>query len=138
MLRRDVQQPVTGHGLSELTEQAVTFLDEPTQPGMTVFNVRLTLTILDVINAQTGMARKLVNSLHRNVTDSRDGYAARECLAHNLFTTLAASTDDDALKDFVHLCALEARTIPVELNTALFDALRLSRAAFPEPASSST
>lgn len=125
-LCRAIHQPITDRYVAELAGQAEAFLEKPTQPGMDVFHVRLALAILDAINAPTPTARKLANSVHRSVTTSRDGYAARECLAHNVFTTIATSSDHHALRTIVDECALGANTIPTELNAALLDALSLS------------
>ena len=122
--QRGVQQPVSQQHLSEL---AKTVLNEPAHPGRAVFHARLTLSVLDAIGANSPIACWLVNDLYQRVTASSDGYAARECLAHDLFTTITTESQDRDLTNIIDACALGVGAIPTDLNSALTAATTLSR-----------
>lgn len=92
---------------------------------MTVFDIRLGFTVLDAIgSAETPGARRIVGELHRRTTDAEDGYAARENLAHPLFTALATDRQQQDCRALVRACALGTQTIPDELRGKLTAALR--------------
>ncbi len=136
LCRRDAGQPVDGH-LADLTAAC---LERQAEPGMTVFDIRLGLTVLDAIgSADAPAARRIVEDLHRRTTDAEDGYAARETLAHPLFTAIATDRQQQDCRALVRACALGAGTIPDELQEQLTAALRASDSvirgslACPEP-----
>ena len=96
------------------------YLSHEAKPGMTVFDVRLGLTTLDAVGStERPGTRRLVGDLVRRTTAARDGYAAREVLADELFTTVA--TDDQAQEcaDLVAACCLEGGVPPEELYSEL-------------------
>jgi hypothetical protein len=123
LCRRDAGQPVDRH----LADLVTAYSARETEPGMTVFDIRLGLVVLDAIgSAEVSAARHIVEDLHRRTTDAQDGYAARETLAHPLFTAIA--TDRQALdcRALVDACALGAGVMPDELQGELASALRAS------------
>lgn len=121
VLRRlDAGQPVCSH----LAGLADTFLERAAEPGMTVFDIRLGLTTLDVIGyADLPAARRIVEDLHRRVTETEDGYAARENSAHPLFIELATDRQVRNCRALVRACALRTGTLPVRLRDELEAAL---------------
>jgi hypothetical protein len=109
LCRRDAGQPVGGH----LADLVTTYSERKTEPGMTVFDIRLGLTVLDAIgSAEAPAAHRIVEDLHRRTTDAEDGYAARENLAHPLFTAIATDRQVQDCRALVRACALRAGTIP--------------------------
>ncbi|MFJ9246216.1 hypothetical protein [Streptomyces sp. NPDC101776] len=123
LCRRDAGQPFDGHLASLVT----TYSERKSEPGMTVFDTRLGLTILDAIgSAEAPAAHRIVDDLHRRTTDAEDGYAARENLAHPLFTTIATDQQAQDCRALVRACALGAGTIPDDLQAELRAALRVS------------
>lgn len=123
LCRRDAGQPVDGH----LADLAATYLDRAAEPGMTVFDIRLGLTVLDAIgSADFPAARRIVEELHRRATEAEDGYAARENLANPLFIGLATNRQEQDCRALVRACALQAGTMPVQLRGELEAALSAS------------
>lgn len=123
LCRRDAGQLVDGH----LADLVMTYFERKTEPGMTVFDIRLGLTVLDAIgSADLPAARRVVEDLHRRTTDAEDGYAARENLAHPLFTAIATDRQAKDCRALVRARALGAGTIPDELQGDLASALRAS------------
>ncbi|MFJ4686208.1 hypothetical protein [Streptomyces sp. NPDC088789] len=121
--RREAQQPFDGH-LLELTSD---YLHRQAEPGMTVFDIRLGLTVLDSIGSSDApAAHRVVENLHHRTTEAEDGYAARAVLAHPLFLTLATERGVQECHELVNACALGAGTIPKDLHSALTAALRAS------------
>lgn len=95
--------------------------------GVTVFEIRLGLTILNLLNDPHGpVARRIVEDLYRRSRTATDGYAARECLADSRFTALATSRQVQGTRDLVHACALGSGGLPDTLTGRLNEALRLS------------
>jgi hypothetical protein len=123
LCRRDAGQPVDGH----LADLVTAYSGRETEPGMTVFDIRLGLTILDSIgSAEAPAAHRIVEDLHRRTMDAQDGYAARENLAHTLFTAIATDRQTQDCRILVRACALGAEAIPNELQGELAAALRAS------------
>ncbi|MDX2822502.1 hypothetical protein Sipo8835_31810 [Streptomyces ipomoeae] len=123
LCRRDAGQPVDGR----LADLVTAYSGRETEPGMTVFDIRLGLTILDSIgSAEAPAAHRIVEDLHRRTTDAQDGYAARENLAHTLFTEIATDRQTQDCRILVRACALGAEAIPNELQGELAAALRAS------------
>ena len=101
-----------------------TYLAHDAKPGLTVFDIRLGLTVLDVVeSADHPGADVLVEDLARRTARARDGYAAREVLAHPSFPTLATGKTAQNCNDLVRSCALDAGAIPEELYRDLSMAL---------------
>ncbi|WP_405862066.1 hypothetical protein OG407_27550 [Streptomyces sp. NBC_01515] len=123
LCRRDAGQPFDGH----LADLVTTYFERKSAPGMTVFDTRLGLTILDAIgSAEAPAAHRIVDDLHRRTTDAQDGYAARENLARPLLTAIATARQVQDYHALVRACALGAGTIPEELQGKLTAALRAS------------
>ncbi|MFE7835801.1 hypothetical protein ACFU53_06940 [Streptomyces sp. NPDC057474] len=129
LCRRDAGQPIDGH----LTDLTAAFLERKTEPGMTIFDIRLGLTVLDAIgSAEAPAARRIVEHLHRKTTDAQDGYAARENLAHPLFTEIATDRQVQECRALVRACALGVGILPDELRGELTAALRASDSVIRE------
>ena len=121
--RRDAGQPMDHH----LTDLVTAYSGRKTDPGMTVFDTRLGLTVLDAIgSAEALAAHSIVEDLHRRTADAEDGYAARENLAHPLFTEIATDRQVQDCRALVRACALNARILPDQLRRELTAALRAS------------
>lgn len=73
----------------------------------------------------------------RGAADDQDGYVARENLANPLSAAIATDRQAQDCGALVDACALEAGTIPDELQGELASALRASdsviRASLPRP-----
>lgn len=129
LCRHDAGQPVDGH----LADLAATYLERQAEPGMTVFDIRLGLTVLDAVgSAEAPAAHRIVEDLHRRTTAAEDGYTARENLAHPLFTAIATDRQAQDCRALVRACALGAGAIPDELRGELTAALRASDSVIRE------
>jgi hypothetical protein len=123
LCRRDAGQPIDDH----LADLVTAYLGRKTEPGMTVFDTRLGLTVLDTIGSADALAaHRIVEDLHRRTTDAEDGYAARETLAHPLFTEIATDRQMQDCRALALACALGSGTLPNELRGELTAALRTS------------
>ncbi|MGW4985607.1 hypothetical protein [Streptomyces mirabilis] len=108
-----------------LQNLVTTYLERPDEDGMTVFNTRLGLAVLDVLpSPEDQVARVVVAELYRRTIKATDGYAARETLAHPLFTAVAADREAQDCRALLHACALGAGSVPIELRGQLAKALR--------------
>ncbi|MFC4463941.1 hypothetical protein ACFPH6_05085 [Streptomyces xiangluensis] len=106
---------------------ATTYLERPDQDGMAVFDTRLGLAVLDMVDsAENPVARLVVAALHRRTMKTTDGYAAREILMHPVFTALATDQEVRDCGALLHDCALGAGSLPSELRGQLAKALRKS------------
>ncbi|MFG2950501.1 hypothetical protein [Streptomyces adustus] len=123
-----LQRRVSGQPADRfLASLATTRLEHPAQPGITVFDVRLGLTVLDTIGpADPPAARRIADALHSRTTETQDGYAARENLTHPLFCTLATDRQTQDCQALVHACRLGTGTLPDQLREQLTAALRTS------------
>ncbi|MEU3185168.1 hypothetical protein ABZ707_13340 [Streptomyces sp. NPDC006923] len=129
LCRRDTGQPIEGH----LACLVATYSEWKPEPGMTVFDIRLGLTVLDAIGSAEGpAARRIVDDLHRRATDAEDGYAARENVANPLFTALATDRQEQDCRALVRACALGAGTLPDGLRGQLKGALHASGSVIRE------
>ncbi|MET8379731.1 hypothetical protein [Streptomyces microflavus] len=118
--RREAGQAVGGH----LADLADAYLERKAEPGMTVFDIRLGLSVLDVVGSSLAPAYRAAEDLHRRATDAEDGYAARENLANSLFIELATNRQEQDCRALVQACALGAETLPDQMQGALSAALR--------------
>lgn len=110
-----------------LQNLVTTYLERPDRDDMAVFDTRLGLAVLDVVDTvKDPAARLVVTELHRRTMKTTDGYAARETLAHPLFTALATDREAQDCRALLHACALEAGMLPSELGDQLAAALRTS------------
>ncbi|MFV0127224.1 lanthionine synthetase LanC family protein [Streptomyces sp. HMX112] len=117
------KQPADHH----LEELVATYLGREVEHGTTVFDTRLGLTVLDAIGSpETPAAARVTAELYHRTMAARDGYAAREVLAHPTFTELATSEEVEACHRLLAECALGAGSISDEAHTALEAALQAS------------
>ncbi|WP_030741984.1 hypothetical protein [Streptomyces sp. NRRL F-5135] len=122
LCRRDAGQPVNGH----LADLVTVYSERQAEPGMTVFDIRLGLTVLDALDsADSPAAHRIVADLHRRTMDAEDGYAAREILANPLFAALATDRQGHDCHALLRACALGTGAIPEELGVQLAAALRV-------------
>ncbi|MFC8876093.1 hypothetical protein [Streptomyces ardesiacus] len=121
LCRRAAGQPVD----RQVADLVTAYIGRKTEPGMTVFDIRLGLTVLDATGS-TGSpsARSIVDDLHRRTTEAQDGYAAREMLAAPLFTEIASGRQAQDCRDLVRACALGAGALPDELRGELAAVVR--------------
>jgi hypothetical protein len=104
-----------------------TCLGRQDQQGMAVFDTRLGLALLDIIDSPTDpMARLVVADLHRRTMASADGYAARETLEHPRFAALATDREAEECRALLGACALGAGALPADLHQSLTEAIRSS------------
>lgn len=123
LCRRYAGQPTDGH----LADLVTAYLGRKAEPGMTVFDIRLGLTVLDAVgSAGAPAAHRIVEDLHRRTMDAEDGYVARENLAQPLFTEIATDRQVQDCRALVRACALGAGILPDELRGELTAALRAS------------
>ncbi|MEV5984917.1 hypothetical protein AB0L85_07815 [Streptomyces sp. NPDC052051] len=123
MCRRIVHEPADDL-LSALVD---TYVRCRPAPGTTVFDTRLGLTILDLLDQPDGSAaRRITQELHHRTTTATDGYAARECLADSRFTDLMEPREAQAARDLVRTCALGSGDLPAPQSACLLRALRRS------------
>ncbi|MER5222869.1 hypothetical protein [Streptomyces flaveus] len=121
--RRAAGQPFQRH----LQDLVATYLVRADEQGMTVFNTRLGLTVLDAVaSPEDPAARRVVAELHRRATETTDGYAAREILAHPSFTALATDRETQDCRALLHACALGAGAFPADLHDEVKAAIRVS------------
>ncbi|MFE5191717.1 hypothetical protein [Streptomyces sp. NPDC056628] len=123
LCRRDAGQPIDDH----LADLVTAYLARKTEPGMTVFDTRIGLTVLDAIgSAVAPAAHRIVEDLYHRTTDTEDGYTARENLTHPLFNQIATDRQVHHCRTLVHACALGSRILPDQLLGELTAALRAS------------
>lgn len=102
-------------------------LGREAEPGMTVFDIRLGLTVLDAIgSANWPAAHHIVNDLHRRTIDAENGYAARENLAHPVFAAIATEQQAQDCRALAHACAFGSQVLPDEVQQGLRAALQAS------------
>ncbi|MFD5425345.1 hypothetical protein [Streptomyces sp. NPDC127084] len=126
--RRDVPQ----RDDSSVAELVNTFLGREAEPGLTVFDTRLGLTVLDAVGPEHPRARPLVEDLMRRATASLNGYAARDLISHALFAALATDGEARACRDLIRVCGLGAELLPDELASDLSTALDRSEAVITQ------
>lgn len=103
------------------------YLEQPDEDGMTVFNTRLGLAVLDMLpSPEDPVARVVVAELYRRTIRATDGYAARETLAHPSFSALATDRQAQDCRSLLHACALDAGSLPPGPSSQLAKALRTS------------
>ncbi|WP_217247092.1 hypothetical protein [Streptomyces sp. AC602_WCS936] len=121
LCRRAAGQPVD----RQVADLVTAYIGRKTEPGMTVFDTRLGLTVLDTTGStETPATRRIVDDLHRRTTKARDGYAARETLTSPLFTAIASGRQAQDCRDLVRACALGREGMPDELRGDLVSVVR--------------
>lgn len=100
-------------------------LAHATHPAM--FCTRLGLSVIDAASsAEHPGAHDIAHSLINHVTASRDGYPAREILAHHGCTAILTGNQAAELAEILDDCALGQRKLPAELEAHLSAALDIS------------
>lgn len=116
------------HGGSGIADLA-TLLDryhclDTSTPGLTVFRTRLGLSFVDAIGTvDDPPARRIAAGLIDLATATRDGYTARDVLAHNGCRELLTDNQTRELTGLVDACALGRGAVPAALLTDLTTAL---------------
>ncbi|MYS23589.1 hypothetical protein GTW78_26420 [Streptomyces sp. SID4948] len=131
---RDADQPVD----RQVADLVNAYLSHEARPGLTVFDIRLGLTVLDSVGAQAPLdARHLVENIVHRTANARDGYAAHDLLAHPLAAMLITDRQAQDCRQLVEGCALEFSTLPNDLNADLSSVLDTAEAALTRFFSSS-
>ncbi|MFE2727178.1 hypothetical protein [Kitasatospora sp. NPDC059327] len=97
--------------------------------GLAVFTTRLALTALDAAGPDTPAARDLLRHLADRTTESGDGYALRDLLAHPAAHRHLGPGRTEELNRALATCALGSATLPDPVRDRLEDALTLAAAA---------
>ncbi|MFF6955607.1 hypothetical protein [Streptomyces sp. NPDC008317] len=120
LCRREAGQPDD----RQVADLINAYLGHEAKPGLTVFDVRLGLTVLDAMGtSRHPEARNLIESIVRRTTGVRDGYTAHELAIHPVAVALAKATQAKDCRDLIRACALGVGTIPDELQATLSGAL---------------
>ncbi|MGW2590328.1 hypothetical protein ACWCXC_08670 [Streptomyces sp. NPDC001515] len=122
------------HPVDDLLPELVnTYMQREPDIGTTVFDTRLGLTVLDLLDqADSPAAHHVAEELHRRTMAATDGYAARECLANPQFTNLIPSGGTNAARDLILVCGLDDKGLPQTLTTKLVHALGTSSGVIRE------
>jgi hypothetical protein len=127
LCRRDADQSIDRDLAAMLTNLLDQYQQLDPATSLTVFHTRLGLTIIDAIgDVEHPAARRIAADLIHRARASRDGYAARDVLAHH---SCAANLSDDqrgGLAEVLHASALGRREIPAKLRAGLSAALATS------------
>lgn len=110
------------------------YLQSAREPGRTVFDTRLGLTILDLAHLAEYPADAVVHELASRVVEEADEYAARELLTHIPCLNNLNEQQTSRCRQLVDACALAAKRLPEgvigELKYALHKADRVLRQGF--------
>ncbi|MDH6579385.1 hypothetical protein [Kitasatospora sp. MAP5-34] len=92
--------------------------------GLDLFTTRLALTAAEAASDDRGAAGgPLLDSLIRRMSESGDGYALREILAHPPARARLKPTEANALEQALHACALDSGELPEPTQAQLWEAL---------------
>ncbi|MBV6699404.1 hypothetical protein [Kitasatospora aureofaciens] len=91
--------------------------------GLAVFSTRLALTTFDAYGPATPAARNLARHLTNRTSESGDGYALRDVLAHPSVRDYLHPGQANTLERALAACALGSGTLPTTLDARLEDAL---------------
>jgi hypothetical protein len=93
-------------------------------PRQSVFLTRLGLSAVDAIGfVEHPHARDIATAIIQQAAACRDGYAARDILAHNGCSALLTEDQARALAQALNDSALGQRCIPEELGAQMSDAV---------------
>ncbi|MGB3441106.1 MAG: hypothetical protein WBA97_20345 [Actinophytocola sp.] len=99
-------------------------VDTISTPGLAVFHTRLGLSFVDAIGTVDDTpARQIVVDLIDRATATRDGYAARDLLAHDGCREVLTDSRTRELSGLIEACALGRGTLPATLLADLTTAL---------------
>ena len=114
-------------------QDATTMLDRHQQldptPQLAVFHTRLDLSVIDALGGLDRAAAHSITAdlIHRTMA-VRDGYAARDVLAHDSCASMLTARQARDLTELVEACGLGQHKIPAELRAGLSAALGTSEA----------
>ncbi|MFI6847331.1 hypothetical protein OG535_34415 [Kitasatospora sp. NBC_00085] len=97
------------------------------EEGLAAFTTRLTLTALDATDPDTPSAKNLLRQLTSRTSESGDGYALRDLLAHEGVRTRLEPDRISPLERALAACALDSGTLPETLRCRLEEALDHAR-----------
>ncbi|MCC9307395.1 hypothetical protein LN042_09825 [Kitasatospora sp. RB6PN24] len=95
--------------------------------GLAAFTTRLALTALDANGLDTPAAQIIAHCLAIRTSESGDGYALRDLLAHPGVRGHLAPQQTAALEHALAACALHSGALPIASRDQLEDALALAR-----------
>ncbi|MER5353666.1 hypothetical protein ABT093_25435 [Kitasatospora sp. NPDC002551] len=101
---------------------------EPDQ-GLAVFSTRLALTALDATGPDSPAAQHLLNQLTSRTSESGDGYALRDLLAHEGLVNRLAPDRATTLNRILATCGLGSAILPRPIKDRLETGLDLAREA---------
>jgi hypothetical protein len=101
----------------------------PLNVSLTVFHTRLGLTVIDAAGVvEHPIGYQVAADLIHRTKVSRDGYAAREMLAHDGCAAMLSNDQSSDLAEVLEASALGRKHIPPELSAELSAALATSKA----------
>ncbi|MCP2259769.1 hypothetical protein LX15_003478 [Streptoalloteichus tenebrarius] len=101
-------------------------------PGLAVFRTRLGLSFVDALGTvDDPLARRIAVEVIDYATATRDGYAARDLLAHSGCRELLTHNQTRELTELVDACALGCGTLPATLLEDLTQALTSAEEIMP-------
>ncbi|MFF2652653.1 hypothetical protein [Streptomyces sp. NPDC058045] len=119
---------------ADLAALTTAYLESAREPGRTVFDTRLGLTVLDLSHLAEHPADAVAHALVSRAVEAADGYAARELLTHGPCLNLLNEQQTSHCRELVNACALAAQRLPEgvlgELKHALHKADRVLRQGF--------
>ncbi|MGY1434596.1 hypothetical protein [Streptomyces reniochalinae] len=119
---------------ADLAALTTAYFHSRPEPGRTVFDTRLGLTILDLAQLTGHPADAVAHELASRAVDSADGYAARELFAHGPCLHLLNEQQVSRCHELVAVCGLAAQRLPDrvlgELKHALHKADRVLQQGF--------
>ncbi|MET7390467.1 hypothetical protein ACFYPT_38820 [Streptomyces sp. NPDC005529] len=114
------------------------YIEHQPDQGMTVFDTRLGLTILNLLDPhQNDAAHQVTKVLNSRAITAPDGYAARECLANPRYTVHADPGQVSTAHQIVRACALGDGSLDrariARLTKALLISDKVIRASVERP-----
>ncbi|MDQ8706948.1 hypothetical protein RCO28_31415 [Streptomyces sp. LHD-70] len=97
---------------TDLEALATAYLQSTREPGRTVFDTRLGLTILDLARLVGYPADAVAHDMVSRAVEAADGYAARELLTYEPCLNLLTARQTSRCRELVDACALAARDLP--------------------------
>ncbi|MFJ4868519.1 hypothetical protein [Streptomyces sp. NPDC088757] len=103
-----------------------TYISQKPEPGMLLFSIRLGLAVLDSVGDSSPLACALVHELHRRTMEANDGYAAREVLAHPLFSRHVTDSEATECRLLLQDSSLGTGALSTTLLSVLTTATKIS------------
>jgi hypothetical protein len=114
VLCRSASNQPTGTAVADMTDY---YLNLPPDPKLVVFHTRVGMATADLAGrtAQATAAACAATQVIRQAVAAKDGYAAREVLAHDICRTHLRTTDQRILTDVTNMSGLDRGGIPDDL-----------------------